>query len=523
LYLADQLAVKTAALDAANVWMKNRAADLNDKVLAQQAAMARYRAGHGLTQGVQARIGTEEMSTLGEELMRAENDLAGAEARQSVVAAGVSSAGVAQNVVSMRLAEAQVAAALDAARTRLGPNHPQVRALREERATLLAAAGAEVSAVHAGVAGDASAAAARLAHLRQNLALLKAEGAAQAEAEGPLAAMEQDAEATRKLLQSLLAQMDQTAQQAAIQTPDARILSRAEPPVTPSSPKVRLLLAAALLAGAAIGGGIAWAREAARLTLRTESEVREALGLPVLGAVPRVRGRDPVAIALAAEGGAPGRQVDSLRARLRALLGDPGLLVITSSRPGEGKSTLALALGRRAAAHGERVLLIDCDRARPNLSRLLGAEAAAGLAELCATEDADATPLLRTEAGSGLVFLPAGDGRQRFSLEALPGLLARQGWRRDFGLIILDAPPVVASADALTLGDMADATLFCLRWRHTPRRLAVYARSLLKQGGSRGMAVALTQLDPGSRALRGFPEAEIGRRRYAAYTAYARR
>lgn len=516
LYLADQLAAKTQALHAADAWMQARADALNTKLLAQEAAIARYRAQHGLTQGVQARIGTEQISALGAELMKAENDLAGAEAQQN--AGGGSAAGIAQNVVAMRLAEAQVQAALDAARTHLGPNHPQVRALREQLATLQAATGAETAAVHADVAGNADAASARLASLRQNLLLLKAQGVAEAAAEGPLAAMQQDADATRSLRQTLLAQMDQTAQQAAIQTPDARILSRAEPPLSPSSPKVSLLMAAAVLTAAVMGAGLAWLREAGRIGLRTEAEVRAELMLPVAGTLPLIKGRArrDVAGALTAEGSLAARQIDSLRGRLRFTLGDPRILTVTSSRPGEGKSTLALALARRAAMTGERVLLIDGDRARPNLSRMMGAAAAPGLAELCGQEGEAGAILLRDDV-SGCSFLPAGDRERRVPLSALHGLLAREAWRRDFDLIILDAPPVLASADALLLADRADAVLFCLQWRRTPRRLAAYARRLLTLPSGRPMAAVMTQLDPAARALRGFPEAEIAAPPYAAY------
>ncbi|MCB8879561.1 hypothetical protein ACELLULO517_04895 [Acidisoma cellulosilytica] len=509
LYLADQLAAKTGALNAADAWMQARAAALNAKLLTEEAALARYRAANGLTQGVQARIGTEQMSALGAELMRAENDLAGADAKQT--ASGGRAAGVAQNVVAMRLAQAQVQAQLDAARTRLGPNHPQVRALREQLATLQAATGSEMAAVHADVAGDADAASARLASLRQSLLLLKAEGVAEAQAEGPLAAMEQEADATRKLRQTLLAQMDRTAQQAAIQTPDARILSRAEPPLTPSSPKVMLLMAAGVLAGLATGLGLAWLREAGQLTFRTEAEVQAALALPVIGSLPLIKGRArrDVARALVADGGLAARQLDSLRARLRLTLGDPRVIAVTSSRPGEGKSTFALAFARRAAMGGERVLLIDGDRARPNLSRMVLAGSRDGGGDRTAGA-------LSRDALSGCAILPMGDHGDT-TPTALRGVLARESGRRDFDLIILDAPPVQASADALALADLAEAVLFCLQWRRTPQRLAAHARRLLALPNARPIAAVLTQLDPNARAIRGFPEAEIGARAYAAY------
>lgn len=165
--------MKTAALDAANGWMQTRAAELRAKVTAQEAAIARYQQANGLVEGVQARIGTEEISALGEELMRAENDLAAAQARQEVARAA-GAGGLPENLVSMRLAEAEAGAKLDAALAHLGPNHPEVKALRGELATLHAVTGAEMAAVQSGVSGDAEAAASRLVSLRQNLALLKA-------------------------------------------------------------------------------------------------------------------------------------------------------------------------------------------------------------------------------------------------------------------------------------------------------------------------------------------------------------
>jgi succinoglycan biosynthesis transport protein ExoP len=507
LYLADQLSLKTAALRSANTWMENRAAALRTKLLAQDAAIARYRAANGLIAGVQAGIGTEEISTLSDDLMRAQNDLAGARARQDVSADGGLATGMSQNVVAMRLAEVQAQARLDAASAHLGPNHPEVRALREQLDTLRAAAGAETAAAKAGVMTDAEAAATRLATLRDNLDSLQKEGARETEAEVPLQAMQQDADATRLLLQALLSRMDQTAQQQAIETPDARILSRAEPPAQPSSPKRGVLLAAAILAGLVAGCGLAWLRETAGTTFRTEAEVQAALGLACVGAIPGAMG-----------GAVAGRQLELLRGRLRLSAGDPRLLTITSTRPGEGKSSLALALARSAARAGERVLLVDCDLRRPQVSGILGAAGLPGLAELL-TEQGATPALLRRDALSSLDFMPAGSAREGARIGDLVIKANTEGWRRDYDLIVLDAPPILASADGLALAEMADGILFCVRWNHTPRRLAAYVRGLLGQHAGRSIGVVLTRMGPRARALRGFPEAEIASRRYAAYAA----
>lgn len=517
LYRADQLAAKTAALGAANAWMRRRAGELRAKVTAQETAIARYQEANGLVAGVQARIGTEEISALGEQLMRAENDLASARARRQV-AQGGAAGGLPEGLVSMRLAEAEASARLDAALAHLGPNHPEVRALRDQLAALRAATGAEMAAVRAGVSGDAEAAAGRLDSLRRNLALLKAEAAREAAAEVPLAAMRQDAAATRGLLQALLARMDQTAQQAAIQTPDARILSRAEPPVRPSSPKSLLLLAASLLAGLVLGATLAWARESGRPGFRTEAELRAVLGLPTLGAVPQLSQRGQALQAeLLREGGFAAHALDQLRGRLRQSLADPRMVMVTSSRPGEGKSTLALALARRAARGGERVLLIDADRLRPRLSVLLGAAGSAGLAELLAGV-APGQALIRRDVLAPLDLLPAGSGPGGPPAPTrLAAAAQAAGWRQRYDLIVIDAPPLLAGADALMLAEVADGILLCLGWRRSPRRLALHARDLLGAHALRSAAV-LTGLRPASRALRGFPEAEMA----AAHAAYRR-
>jgi Mrp family chromosome partitioning ATPase/soluble cytochrome b562 len=454
--------------------------------------------------------------------MRAENDLAAARARRDVSAGG---SDMAQNVVAMRLQETQAQANLDAALIHLGPNHPEVRSLREQLSALRAALGAETAAARAGVITDAQAAEARLETLRRNLITLQQEGAREADAEVPLQAMEQDADATQMLLQTLLARIDQTAQQEAIETPDSRILSRAEPPASPSSPHGMVLMAASVLAGLVAGAALAWAREATAGTFRSEAEVQPALGLPCLGAIPMLRaplGLDVGLVrgrwmeALAREGGMAARQLAQLRGRLRVAAACPRLLTVTSIRPREGKSTLALALARSAARAGERVLLVDCDLSRRNLSRIMAVAEGPGLAELLGG-DGNSQGLVYTDELSGLAFLPAGNARDGRGIADLAVKLATEGWRREYDLIVLDAPPILASADALILAEMAEGILLCIRWNHTPRRLAAYARGLLGPQTGRSLSVVLTQVGARSRALRGFPEAEIASRRYAAY------
>jgi succinoglycan biosynthesis transport protein ExoP len=230
----------------------------------------------------------------------------------------------------------------------------------------------------------------------------------------------------------------------------------------------------------------------------------------------RGRGTQPDTDARAEEGTLAARQLAQLRGRLRLAPACPRLLAVTSTRPGEGKSTLALALARSAARAGERVLLVDCDVSRRNLSRIMGAGDAPGLTALLA-DRADTEGVVRRDGVSGLSFIPAGQAQDGRGIGNLAVRASTEGWRRDYDLIVLDGPPILASADALLLAEMAEGILFCIRWNHTPRRLAGHVRALLGPQTGKALGVVLTQVGARSRALRGFPEAEIGSRRYAAY------
>jgi polysaccharide biosynthesis transport protein len=146
----------------------------------------------------------------------------------------------------------------------------------------------------------------------------------------------------------------------------------------------------------------------------------------------------------------------------------------------------------------------------------MGATEAPGLAELLAGRG-DTPALCLPDGPSGLAFMPAGLATEGRRIADLTVRSATEGWRRDYDLVVLDAPPMLASADAQLLAEMADGILLCIRWNHTPRRLAAYVRGLLGRQAGRSLSVVLTRVAARSRALRGFPEAEIASRRYAAY------
>ena len=122
----------------------------------------------------------------------------------------------------------------------------------------------------------------RIAALDQSLSEARAQVERSARSQIPLNVMQRDADAARSLLQSVLERLQQTAQQAAIEIPDAPIVSLALPPERPSFPKTLLLMAAASVFGVFFGLLLVYLLETMDGTFRSGEEIRAVLGLPCL-------------------------------------------------------------------------------------------------------------------------------------------------------------------------------------------------------------------------------------------------
>ena len=314
-----------------------------------------------------------------------------------------------------------------------------------------------------------------------------------------------------------------TASQTAIEKADARVLSVATLPGVPSFPKVTLFVAAAVVLGVLFGLLVIWFLEQADSTVRSGDEVRSALGLPNLALVPMLRrgllGRHRVEDYVVRKPLSPfAESMRTLRAALWLGTEPPRVVVITAARPGEGKTTTSVALARSAAMNGERVLLIDCDVRQPSIGRIFRAEGAPGVTDLLLGQ-AVLERIIRRDHLSSLDYIPAGAAEIHslglFMSEAMAGLLDRV--RRDYDLIVLDAPPALAMADARVVARLADATLLCVKWRDTPRSVVRNSLGLLEDAHARVVGAALTQVDAKVHGRSGYADAEVYHPRYGGY------
>jgi succinoglycan biosynthesis transport protein ExoP len=307
-----------------------------------------------------------------------------------------------------------------------------------------------------------------------------------------------DADTNRTLYEGLLQRYKEVSAAAGITASNISVVDQASAPIKPSSPKLFVNLALALLAGLAIAGGVVFVREQLDDAIRAPEDVERKLGLPTLGIIPAVE-TDDLSEELSLPRSPLAEAYNSLRTALlySTPQGIPPALFVTSSQASEGKSTTSYALAVGLARLGQRVVLVDVDLRRPAQHRTFGIENRVGMSDLL-TAHGDIAGALQTTKVEGLSFIAAGPvppsptellGNQRM-VDILEQL------RHEFDAVILDGPPVLGLADAPLLASMIGNTVFVVEASRGHRGATKAALRRLRTGHTRVLGAVLTKFDP---------------------------
>jgi capsular exopolysaccharide synthesis family protein len=177
----------------------------------------------------------------------------------------------------------------------------------------------------------------------------------------------------------------------------------------------------------------------------------------------------------------------------------PRTVLVTSGSAGEGKTTIAVCLGIASVSSGQKVLLVDCDFARPQVHRMVDVKNDMGLTDILrGTAPLEAT--IRHAAGYRLSILTIGHSREGaidlLNSERMEQLLARL--KESFDIIILDSAPVLEVSNALILGSLAEKTILVTRREWTTHRKASYAASQLQLYGADIAGIAFNRASAGA-------------------------
>jgi len=179
--------------------------------------------------------------------------------------------------------------------------------------------------------------------------------------------------------------------------------------------------------------------------------------------------------------------------------GAPKTLLITSSQPGEGKTTTVVNTAIILAQTGARVLLVDADMRRPRLHSIFGADNTSGLSTILATKptEAEILALIQQHEETGLYLLPAGkippNPAELLGSDQVRALIAVL--ENNFTHVVIDSPPVASFTDGVLLSTVADGVLLVVHGNSASRQIVRRARQLLTEVGAKIFGVVLNNVN----------------------------
>jgi capsular exopolysaccharide synthesis family protein len=254
-------------------------------------------------------------------------------------------------------------------------------------------------------------------------------------------------------------------------------------------------VALGLIAGVALGIALAFLSDALDTRVRSTQELHEQLGLPLLGDIPRWRSRSASAggtlATLSDPDGASAEAYRILKTNLdiSRLQHDVSSIVITSTEPGEGKTTTAANLAVTLARSGRHVILIDLDLRSPGIGHFFNLPAEPGLTGVAVGDVSfsDALNVVDVKADTapadgGLlevmtVGVPPPDPGAFLSSRFVAELLHQLADRCD--ILLIDAPPMLGVGDAMTVATRTDAILLVAELNHIRRATVAETRRVL--------------------------------------------
>jgi succinoglycan biosynthesis transport protein ExoP len=345
--------------------------------------------------------------------------------------------------------------------------------------------------------------------------------------------LKREVDTNRQLYDSMLHNVQEAGMTSALRASNIRVVDSAKAPKHPYKPSVVLNSALGLIVGGFLGIAFVVVQDRADRTIQGPGEAMIYLDVPELGAIPsakaargqltayyqssktleinKLQDSRPWQVELITSHKKPSPVADAFRAALTSILysgenGErPRVIVITSSNPGEGKTTVACNLALALAEIGpsvlmQSILLIDGDLRRPRLHEIFGVSNRWGLADLLEgkTPPSGCEGMVYKTCYRNLSLLPCGGSTVNVGalLHSPRAGAYLNRMRTEFHTVIIDAPPMLNMPDARILGRLADGVVLVVRSAQTMRDAAVAANQRLTEDGTRVLGTILNQWDP---------------------------
>jgi succinoglycan biosynthesis transport protein ExoP len=500
-YIEDQLQAKFEATRRASAWLEQRIGELRQQASNAYKEVQDFKSENSIIIGVDGKLASEvELDQLGIALAKARADTSQARAKLDRISrvleqrSDKETFNIPDPIVTDALSNPVITKLrqqfLDDQNkesewsARYGQDHTAARNLRAEMAALQRAIWDEISRIAESYKSELQIAKSQEESIDRRMIEVFQKSGATRQSQVRLRELETAANTYRGIYETFLSRFTQSVQQQSFPSTEARIVTLASAPSSPSSPKIGLTLALAALCGLGLGVMSAFAREQMNRQVHTRAQLEKLLGITCLAVLPAFSRKGPVLRKLQAtrDSGAF-RQISEVApfsATAEALryikvaidLHPKGAKVIgiVSALPGEGKTTVATGFAAFVAKGGARTLLIDADLRNPSMTRALGYTNAPGLVNMVA-DKSDFDDLVITDSKFKFDFLPSStrmkpsNSSDILNSPAMKEML--RAAKNHYDYVLVDLPPILPVVDVKAVAHLIDAFVLVVEWGST--------------------------------------------------------
>ena len=515
-YIVDKLDARLEATRAATDWLSGRVDELAERLQAAEEAVESKRAELSFQAGQSLEITQEQLSALNATLSVARNEARTAQATyerlKSVLEEDVDYGTIPKFrnspvITEYRTRRTELLFRRTTLLENVSEDHPSVQrvdALLEEAASNIRNEAKQI----------VEAARVEWVSLRKSEAEIEADvreleslALEQSRAQVAIRQLEREAQASRGLYENFLSRLQETSEQERLEDPGARILTRAQPPISAQMQRQNRTMQISAITGVLVGIGIIFLLEKLNNTFRSAPQLEQVTGETVLGVLPligqRLRRKTVIDRFREKPKSSLAEAVRSLRTSILFSNVDtpPRVMMFTSSVPREGKSTTAALVALTSRQMGTSSIIVDCDLRLPALADLFGAndkgpgllsvvEGTATLDEAIHKDEETKLHVLTTKKSEPRSSVNPADilSSKRFN-DLITELKAT------YDMVILDAPPALVAADPMILSAHADVVIYVVCWDQTPRGAVLEGLKELKSINAPVTGVVLSMVN----------------------------
>jgi succinoglycan biosynthesis transport protein ExoP len=544
-YIFDQLNAKYQATRRAGDWLQERLQTLREQASTAERAVIEFKTKNNIVSAGGTLMNDKQLSEISGRLASARARTSDVEARldrfnsvrktyqqeQSGSAADETVSEAMNNPIITKLRTQYLDLVSREAdwSVKYGKNHIAVATLRNQIRDIRRSIYDEMGRIEETYKSEYEIAKKAQDELEKSLTSLISQSQTTNQAQVTLFSLEAGAQSYRKIYESFLQRHTEAVQQQSFPISEARQVSPAS--VIKTGPQALKIWLATIFAGGALGVGFGAFREIRDRGFRTREQVQSVLALECLALVPLLaapvskklrlpRGSLPVAFG----DQSPGRQTMRPSSEiLRSVLQSPSspfaeairsikltldlrveegagkkVIGLTSSMPGEGKSSIAAAIAAGLAQSGKHVILVDCDFRNPSLSRMLAPEAKIGFLDTV-NGSVPFSKAVWTDPSTGMEFLPmvpnpaSANSAELLLSSAAKSLFTTLQIKYDY--VIVDLAPLVAGVEVRATSRLIDSYVLVVEWGGTKMDAVEYALRHAPDVQDRIAGVVLNKVD----------------------------